>query len=134
MDAGFTLDRLDEPIAALTLGPPRPQSFAQPCSVGAIGRYFSLEGFDDLGAFAPAIPGAASRTMWWTTGATNIAPVLLNAEGLPAPEGFAALIDGDWVGHGWRAGSPSDRAVSTAMITRAPAPSEPDFSAREREE
>ncbi len=38
---------------------------------------------------------------WWTAGSERVAPSLLACQGLPDPEGFAALLAGDWAGRGW---------------------------------
>jgi type VI secretion system protein ImpM len=38
--------------------------------------------------------------MWWTSGSADVDPSFLIGRGLPAPESFAALLDGAWVG--WR--------------------------------
>ena len=40
-------------------------------------------------------------SLWWTSGSERVAPSLLVCQGLPAPEGFAALLGGDWTGLGW---------------------------------
>lgn len=41
-------------------------------------------------------------SLWWTSGSERVAPSLLACQGLPAPEGFAALLGGDWTGAGWQ--------------------------------
>ena len=38
---------------------------------------------------------------WWTEGSQQVAPCLAVCRGLPAPAGFAALLDGRWTGRGW---------------------------------
>jgi len=35
-------------------------------------------------------------TLWWTEGSAQIAPCLLLCQGLPDPQHFHALLDGDW--------------------------------------
>lgn len=40
-------------------------------------------------------------SLWSTSGSERIAPSLLACQGLPAPEGFASLLDGDWTDQGW---------------------------------
>lgn len=40
-------------------------------------------------------------SLWWTAGSERVAPSLLACQGLPDPEGFAALLAGDWAGRGW---------------------------------
>ena len=50
-----------------------------------------------------AIAAAAldGQSLWWTDGSAKVAPCLLVCRGLPAPEAFAALLDGDWRSHRW---------------------------------
>lgn len=46
-------------------------------------------------------------SLWWTAGSERVSPSLLACQGLPAPDGFAALLAGDWTGRGWlRLGPP----------------------------
>jgi type VI secretion system protein ImpM len=40
-------------------------------------------------------------SLWWTLGSELVAPSLLTCQGLPPPDGFAALLTGDWSGTGW---------------------------------
>lgn len=41
-------------------------------------------------------------SLWWTEAAAVAEPSLLLCDGLPAPERFAAFIDGAWMERGWR--------------------------------
>jgi type VI secretion system protein ImpM len=45
---------------------------------------------------------AGRYTLWWTSGSEQFAPSLVVAEGLPAVERFAALLDGRWEQWGWK--------------------------------
>lgn len=45
-------------------------------------------------------------SLWGTGGSERVAPSLLACQGLPAPEGFAALLVGGWSGYGWLELSP----------------------------
>ncbi|KMO17924.1 type VI secretion system-associated protein TagF [Methylobacterium platani] len=71
-------------------------------------RRFGLDGeAEALRAYADAVEGvlAGSRrafTLWWTTGSEAVAPSLLLHRGVPAPEQFAALLDGRWDAWGWQ--------------------------------
>lgn len=62
---------------------------------------------DAVEAAAPAFVDAllaaprTAWTLWWTCGSDVVAPMLLGATGLPPPEGFAALLDGQWERWGW---------------------------------
>jgi hypothetical protein len=38
------------------------------------------------------------KAAWWTDGSQQVAPCLAVCRGLPAPTGFAALLDGRWAG------------------------------------
>ncbi len=40
-------------------------------------------------------------SLWWTTGSERVTPSLLACQGLPAPDGFPALLTGDWANRGW---------------------------------
>jgi type VI secretion system protein ImpM len=43
-----------------------------------------------------------SYSLWSTVGAANFEPVTVGCRGLPAPRGFAALLDGGWARWGWK--------------------------------
>ena len=47
---------------------------------------------------APALADGtlAGRSAWWTTGSASVAPCLAVSGGMPAPEIFAAFLDGRW--------------------------------------
>ena len=55
--------------------------------------YFSLD-------FLAMIP--ADHSVWWTLGRGQILPSILFCPALPSTEGFQALIDGQWLRHGWK--------------------------------
>ncbi len=40
-------------------------------------------------------------SLWWSNGSEQVAPSFLACQGLPPPEGFSALLGGDWSGRGW---------------------------------
>lgn len=40
-------------------------------------------------------------SLWWTAGSTRVSPTLLICQGLPPPEGYAAMLDGEWHQWGW---------------------------------
>lgn len=40
-------------------------------------------------------------SLWWTAGSTRVSPTLLICQGLPPPEGYAAMLDGEWRQWGW---------------------------------
>jgi len=41
-------------------------------------------------------------SLWWTLGSEEVAPALLACQGLPPPDGYTALLDGNWAGTCWR--------------------------------
>ena len=40
-------------------------------------------------------------SLWWSKGSQQLAPSVLISAALPRPEGFAALLDGQWSAWGW---------------------------------
>jgi type VI secretion system ImpM family protein len=50
--------------------------------------------------------------VWWTEGSSIVEPSCLIAKGLPPPDTFAALLDGSWQQHRWRA-VPAQIALSS---------------------
>jgi type VI secretion system protein ImpM len=44
----------------------------------------------------------AGHMLWWTDGSAVVEPSGLLTSGLPAPDGFAAMLDGTWSARQWR--------------------------------
>jgi type VI secretion system protein ImpM len=96
----FSLDEFDAALCALDA----------PGGAAAAG-VIALDAGQPLAAqlAAPASPvleGIAAaalrgRSLWWTDGSPQVAPCVLVCDGMPAPAGFAALLDGLWQGRGW---------------------------------
>lgn len=40
-------------------------------------------------------------SLWWTAGSARVSPTLLVCQGLPPPQGYAAMLDGNWQQWGW---------------------------------
>jgi len=40
-------------------------------------------------------------SLWWTAGSARVSPTSLICQGLPPPEGYAAMLDGEWQQWGW---------------------------------
>ncbi|MBK5964737.1 type VI secretion-associated protein [Thiocystis minor] len=40
-------------------------------------------------------------SLWWSSGSDRVAPSFLTCQGLPPPDGFGALLGGDWSNGGW---------------------------------
>jgi type VI secretion system protein ImpM len=55
--------------------------------------------------------------LWWTEGSSMVEPSCLVGRGLPAPESFAALIDGSWAQRDWR---PVAAHMDSASVIRTP--------------
>ncbi|MEE3627477.1 PP2C family serine/threonine-protein phosphatase [Nitrospirillum sp. BR 11752] len=51
-------------------------------------------------------------SLWWTTGSDKVASSLLISPGLPAPQNYAAFLDGRWERWGWE--RPADSALHLA--------------------
>jgi len=68
---------------------------------------FTLERFDTAPepALEPA-SGAAlyAHSLWWGEGSPDIEASPLVCQGMPPPQGFAAMLDGSWAASGWRLG------------------------------
>ena len=71
------------------------------------GWHFSSNAPDDLSQVYPRLLRkmlnqlCASYSLWWTAGSASVAPTFLMTQGLPPPDGYAALLDGDWRRWGW---------------------------------
>nr|WP_315392925.1 type VI secretion system-associated protein TagF [uncultured Duganella sp.] len=104
LEEDFSLDDFDAALAALA--PPAPA--AGPAAPGPL---VALAGIAppavgagrDGAALIAAIAGAAldGCALWWTDGSPLVAPCMALSRGLPPAGAFAALLDGDWRGHGW---------------------------------
>ena len=112
----FSLDTFDGQVLALgapkaaapTAGPPTPPAFSRPNT-----WHLSTATAADLpGACATLLAQALevaflAYSLWWTQGSDQVVPSLLACQGLPPPDGFSALLSGDWGGCGWRLLGPS---------------------------
>ncbi len=75
-----------------------------------------------LEAARPA-PEGPPTTLWWTRGGGAMPASLLLHAGLPAPDRFAAMLDGRWARWGWDEAAPAEpaRAVPEPAAGLAPA-------------
>ena len=108
----FSLETFDGQV--LALGAPLAAGPApDPQPPGARGRpntwhLSTPTGADLAGACTTLLAQALEQvflaySLWWTAdGAPQVAPSLLACQGLPPPDGFGALLCGDWAGSGWR--------------------------------
>lgn len=84
---------------------------------------FALESLEHLAPTLLAVQQALldreqGFSLWWTEGSRCIPPCLLLQASLPMPERFAAMLDGEWQGHGWES-----RVVRWQAPRAAPEPS-----------
>lgn len=98
LEEGFSLEAFD---AALMAQHGAPMARAGAVPVGEM-RKASVEAWraGELPALAHEALGAG-QSAWWTEGSQQVAPCLAVRRGLPAPTGFAALLDGRWAERGW---------------------------------
>jgi type VI secretion system protein ImpM len=47
-------------------------------------------------------PLPAAPSLWWSRGRGPVQPSILVCPGMPRPDGFTAMLDGDWRRWGWR--------------------------------
>jgi type VI secretion system protein ImpM len=65
-------------------------------------------------------------TLWWTAGAERVQSSWLLARGMPAPQSFAAMLDGNWQGSHWTAANPgAAHVLPMGEAMAAPAQSVP---------
>lgn len=102
LEDGFSVGAFDAALQALG-GAPRPAPAA--AAAGPAGP--QVAAWTDGAVPSLADVGLNGCSAWWTDGSARVAPSLAMCPGLPAAAGFAALLDGRWVEHGWRAGMPA---------------------------
>lgn len=82
LDAAFRLERFDGmPVPALA------------APLAASGWRLPLDGDVAANVAATALRG---HSLWWTEGAPDVEASMLVCAGLPRPQAFAAMLDGDW--------------------------------------
>jgi len=105
LDESAEFDGFDEAVAAIgapdvAAAPLEAHVLAEACAV-------TVPGLEALAGAAPdlidsIITALVPRwSVWWTSGSDAVKPTFLVAAGLPAPHGFAALLDGAWEHWGW---------------------------------
>jgi type VI secretion system protein ImpM len=109
LDDEFDLTEFDTRV--LALGSPRqpdPSPPIEPPDPGARDAWqIDVPSLANLSQACPVLVAHAltevffAYSLWWTAGSDRVSPALLACQGLPAPDGYAALLAGDWAGRGW---------------------------------
>ena len=112
LDDEFDLEAFDQSISGL--GAPTGQAMAEPeeqstdnaARLGNAWR-FGMPVADQFALDCPTLLHEAMQrllfaySLWWTSGSSRISPSYLFCQGLPPPQGYAAMLDGDWQHWGW---------------------------------
>ncbi len=103
LDDGFDLDAFDRAVQALGL-PPYSRANGGP-QIQAL-RLDLHDGGDLSATYAHLLDrvlmGNDVRfSLWWTTGSEKVRGSVLLGQGMPAPNNFAAFLDGNWDEWGW---------------------------------
>ncbi|WP_165361506.1 type VI secretion system-associated protein TagF [Lichenibacterium ramalinae] len=116
------LDAFDARVAALGGPPAAPPGEVEARRLpfgGDVARAAALADALELALVGRPAPEGPPATLWWTReGGPAPASLLLHA-GLPAPDRFAALLDGRWARWGW------DEPAAAPPVPDAPAPAGP---------
>ena len=105
LDDGFDFDRFDSAMKAL--GMPAYDTALAADGAERSGFRIDLSDEDQLAdtfgtILDQVLVGFNNRfSLWWTTGSERVPGSLLIAPGLPAPQNFAAFMDGRWDEWGW---------------------------------
>jgi type VI secretion system protein ImpM len=114
---GFEMASLERRLPPIDLSPfVRPRRAGNPIAGGTpIGVWHELPMLSAIGSAARELTVVwRSPCLWWTKGSTRIRPGLAVTPGLIPPGGFAALLDGHWVRHGWTVATSAERQPAPA--------------------
>lgn len=97
LESGFVLDQFDRALAAM---PAPPGQSSIPKQIAPAGWRLALGERDQLpdGITQLLLQG---HSLWWSEGSPSVAPSMLVCKGMPAPDAFAAMLDGRWQARGW---------------------------------
>jgi type VI secretion system protein ImpM len=96
----FELAALDRPLPAVAL--PSANVQREATTAHPVGCWVELPMLSTLPAALRQASCLGQRSaLWWTGGGVDFRPSLAITAGLVAPYAFAALLDGNWAGHGW---------------------------------
>jgi type VI secretion system protein ImpM len=109
LEEGLDLDAFDAQV--LALGVPGAPAMPPPEDPSALPRregwHLDVPSPDRIRESAPPLLTRAledlffAYSLWSSAGSELVGPSLLACQGLPDPEGFSALLAGDWSGRGW---------------------------------
>lgn len=105
LDDGFVFDRFDQALCGLGAPPydtTRGSSSQQSGLRVGLGEQEGRRAETYGRLLDQVLIGFNNRfSLWWTSGSDRVASSLLIAPGLPAPQNFAAFMDGHWEEWGW---------------------------------
>lgn len=95
LEQDFALERFDQALAAMPV-----QSARAAVVDSAAGWRLPIADRNEVPqGLAPLL--LQGHSLWWSEGSPNVEPSMLICRGMPAPDMFAAMLDGRWQGHGW---------------------------------
>lgn len=111
IDENFQREAFDQVIDALA--PPVAVSGRDVAAEPGLdtARRYEINSRDDIGLILNAWAQRLLHTrigphsLWWSDGSDRLEPSLLISPGLPTPQRFAAMLDGNWDLHDWNTGS-----------------------------
>lgn len=117
LEPGFRLEAMEDPIALDIDAGVLATEATEPLAVP--GLYLPLGSDARSTALRHAHqPLAQGRSLWWTSGSKHVVPCLLICPGMPSPNSFTSLLDGDWKRGGWL--GPPEEALASACEGAAP--------------
>lgn len=97
LDDDFSLEVFDAALLALEGAP----SAHDPAAAAPASGQPTVAALDGGVPPALAFDAMVGASAWWGDGSALVAPCLARCGGLPAPQQFAALLDGGWSMRGW---------------------------------
>lgn len=103
LEEGFALGYFDLQLSGIVNAP-----CADPAAYRVEDSPLAVQGRAEVVALpAGEAPELATRffpgqSAWWTEGAPRVAPSLALCDGMPLTSAFSSMLDGCWLGRGWR--------------------------------
>ncbi|MCP5421167.1 MAG: type VI secretion system-associated protein TagF [Gammaproteobacteria bacterium] len=108
LDEEWELEEFATRVTQIGLPPTSPEtSVASDAELSRVAWYCPLRhSVEAAGGWSPLAEyllhhGFPQCTLWWSQGSEHISPSLLICQGLPAIDGFAAMLAGKWRERGW---------------------------------